>query len=135
MILKFTYYDADRQLSPHFNSKEFRCHCGCQHALIDERLVTTLELLRMTIDEPLRLTCGYRCPIHNRNVPGAAWNSRHKKGEAADVAASNPDALAKVAEALRLEGGGRAFKRIGIYPHRFFVHLGIAGLGFRTWRK
>lgn len=31
-----TYYTNPTQISPHFNSSEFICKCGCKKSLIDD---------------------------------------------------------------------------------------------------
>ena len=70
-------------LSQHFSRKEFSCrHCG--KLTIDNRLIDKLEQLREKIGKPIKVTSGYRCPVHNKKV-GGVKNSRHTKGQAADI--------------------------------------------------
>ncbi len=74
-----------RQLSEHFNSNEFECHCGkCELIAPPEELLTVLEDVREHFGKPVTIMSGYRCPIHNANV-GGAKGSKHKKGIAADI--------------------------------------------------
>lgn len=76
------------QLSEHFDSSEFACKCGCgglhNGADINPKLVQVLERMRNILGVPLVLSCGYRCPKHNKEV-GGVWNSQHLRGTAADV--------------------------------------------------
>lgn len=120
----------NEQLSPGFNRYEFRCRCGCGAAPVDQRLVDGLEAIRAIVKLPVILTCGYRCPKHNREVPGASSNSRHMVGCAADicVAGFSPDQLGAIAKQIRM------FTGIGIYPTRGFVHVEV-GWKPRKWRK
>ena len=46
-----------------------------------------LECVRLTFQNPIIVTSGYRCPELNALV-GGADNSQHMKGEAADITAS-----------------------------------------------
>jgi uncharacterized protein YcbK (DUF882 family) len=71
-------------LSPHFTAAEFACpHCRVSKAL--PALVLGLERLRtLGYSSGLVVRSGYRCPVHNKAVGGAA-NSQHRYGSAADV--------------------------------------------------
>lgn len=75
--------NSRKQLSEHFNSREFECPC-CRYALIDTNLPRVLEDLRRLIGRPVDITSGYRCPSHNKDVKGGEF-SRHLLGCAADV--------------------------------------------------
>lgn len=86
MIITFKKGD-DKQLSAHFNSKEFECSCKkCDQDLqyIDQDLVAKLEKVRMEYGEGIIITSGYRCPHHNQEV-GGKQNSSHMAGLAADI--------------------------------------------------
>lgn len=73
------------RISPHFTAKEFACpHCGV--ALVRPALLELLERVRSQSGKPLRIVSGYRCPVHNAQVGGAA-DSQHMYGTAADIAA------------------------------------------------
>lgn len=45
-----------------------------------------LDPVRHAYNKPIRVTSGFRCPIHNSYVKGVT-NSQHVKGEAADIQA------------------------------------------------
>lgn len=78
-------YDAGVQLSPHFNSSEFRCKCGCGQIKIDTALIDTLEQLFPALDlGKINVISGYRCARHDKAVGGRGTGS-HVEGYAADV--------------------------------------------------
>lgn len=76
-------------LSANFGRAEFACKCGCGFGLKDgdvsPALVAGLQALRNIVG-PVSILSGCRCPVHNASpsVRGAA-NSRHLKGDAADI--------------------------------------------------
>ena len=81
------------QLSKHFNRAEFACKgetCCGHSAPISTDLITRLEDFRDTIGGPLRITSGFRCINHNRDI-GSYPGSQHPKGLAADIAADGRD--------------------------------------------
>jgi zinc D-Ala-D-Ala carboxypeptidase len=71
------------QLTAHFRRAEFGCpHCGV--ALVRPKLLEKLEKLRRLTGRPIVIVSGYRCPVHNKQVQGAA-DSQHMYGAAADL--------------------------------------------------
>lgn len=74
-----------------------------------------LQPLRDAWAKPLHINSGYRCPALNKAVGGVP-TSQHTKGEAADVKASDPLALAQLAWDL-----GLPFDQMILYPN--FVHF------------
>ena len=90
-MVKTYSYDQDVRLTPHFRSSEFRCKCGKKHDYyIDEQLPKNLEKLFTVIPalfgisvKEIRLTSGYRCSAHDRNVGGSGFGP-HTGGFAAD---------------------------------------------------
>lgn len=61
-----------------------------------ERLVANiLDPLREAWGGPIDVTSGYRCPALNKVVPGAAKNSQHMTGQAADIRIYSRDAKGK----------------------------------------
>ena len=78
-------YAAGVILSPHFNSSEFRCKCGCGQIRVDTALVDTLEKLFPALDLlKINVISGYRCAKHDKAVGGRGAGS-HVEGYAADV--------------------------------------------------
>lgn len=108
------------QISPHFSLKEFQCAC-CRCVKLDPRLVHILENVRAHIGQPVFVTSGYRCPVHNAAVSGAE-DSDHLYGWAADIVVRSmlPKSLAVVVGWFMPEGTGR----IGLYPDKQCVHVG-----------
>lgn len=94
MIKTYAYSDAI-QLTPHFNSSEFRCKPDNKHDAkhdykIDSELVNGLEALFTKIPElfgikvsKICLTSGYRCRTHDVAV-GGSGSGPHVDGYAAD---------------------------------------------------
>lgn len=77
----------NKQLSPHFNSKEFECPCNaCDNSnqYISQELIDELEVVRQSYGDSVVIESGYRCPSHNKAV-GGKENSAHLAGLAADI--------------------------------------------------
>ena len=53
---------------------------------IEALVANVLDPLREAVGVPITVTSGYRCPLLNRAIGGAA-TSQHTKGEAADITA------------------------------------------------
>lgn len=109
------------QITPHFNSSEFRCSQPGGNFRISVELVTALERLRAYWGKPITITSGYRTPAYNATIQGAASNSYHTRGMAADIsiAGVSVDEIDAVAEGLDLFGGR------GIYRKDGFNHLDV----------
>lgn len=71
-------------LSPHFNTSEFRSHDDGSLVGPTKNLIDALERLREICGGPLRVVSGYRSPRHNIAVNGAK-KSQHLTGNAADL--------------------------------------------------
>lgn len=74
-----------------------------------------LQPLRDAWGGPLFINSGYRCPELNKAVGGVA-TSQHTKGQACDVACTDPVALARLAKRMRLD-----YDQAILYPS--FLHL------------
>lgn len=124
-------------ITPHFSRREFRCPHGPRDTSWEwnfiGRLARNLEVLRASIDQPIYVLSGYRCPECNAKCKGAR-KSYHLTGRAADIWAEGwePEDLARRIVALikekRMAPGG-----VGIYfsgrgsRNRPFVHYDIRG--------
>jgi len=76
------------KLSEHFNSYEFKCHCGkCELIKPPQELLEVLEDVRLHFGRPVTIMSGYRCKAHNKAV-GGAKGSKHKLGTASDIIVS-----------------------------------------------
>lgn len=81
-------YTKATQISPHFNSSEFKCKCGCGGMKIDDRLINMLEQLFDKCNaKAIYVVSGYRCPTYDKKIGGFA--GRHSKGQAADIQVIN----------------------------------------------
>lgn len=74
-----------------------------------------LQPLRDEWGGPLKINSGYRCKELNKAV-GGVESSQHRKGQAADVACTDPYALAKLAKHL-----GLPYDQMIVYPS--FCHF------------
>ena len=108
------------KLSKNFDTKEFACPC-CDGVMVDNGLVSKLQILRDLIDLPINISSGYRCRRENKKVGGYP-DSPHIDGIAADIIVSDFD-YGELA-LLALEAG---FYRVGLYPfsNSKFLHLDI----------
>ena len=103
------------KLSEHFHDYEFVCPC-CNCGIVSEILVLKLQQLRDTINKPIKVTSGYRCPIENKKV-GGAKNSAHLLGEGVDIQTElSTVTLAMIA--CRIKG-----IRIGIYERHLHIDV------------
>ena len=83
-----TFWDHIR----YWSREEFRCRCGNYHAPYcdgfpvepDETLVEMVDDIRAHFGRPAHPSSGIRCERHNADQPGAAANSKHKRGKALD---------------------------------------------------
>lgn len=115
----------DKPLSANFNEREFACrHCG--QVYVEPAMVERLQVLRQALGKPIKVTSGYRCPTHNKNV-GGATQSRHMQGQAADITVDGMSPLQVSQAADKVGFGG-----IGIYLKSGFTHCDIGP--HRRWR-
>ena len=125
-------------MSKYFSEAETKCHCGCGGNHVNPLLLEKLDAMREMIGGPIYLSCAYRCPEHNAEIPGSARNSQHVLGNAADVLV--PDyphchtvgQLAWYAEQVGFDG-------IGMYFDDEFVHVDVrddgANPGYYRWEE
>ena len=100
-----------------FKLEEFACPC-CGKNNIDMHLVHMLDHLRVWMAQPLKITSGYRCEKHNREVGGVP-NSAHLKGLAVDIHVPDSKFRFFLIHFAIIVG----FQRIGVAKN--FVHLDI----------
>lgn len=102
----------------YFTRKEFRCTCGkCGGFPVEpqEEMVLAVDEFRHRLGVPVYIVdqggSGVRCKEHNDSLPGAAKNSQHLYGMAADLHSSkSPEEMYRVAEEVLGNTGG-----IGLY--------------------
>ena len=88
------------------------------HGLLDVLCGVQTWLARNGVDAPLRIHSGYRTPKTNQRTEGAALDSRHIVGRAADISVTGVSNVKLAGMASVLGRGGTGF-----YPGRSFVHV------------
>lgn len=97
-----------------FTREEFRCQCGgryCNgfHVEPEEMMVRICDEIRRRAGVTILIRdaggSGLRCPQHNASIPGAAANSEHTHGRAADLhpRGKTPAQLYAIAEEVMAE--------------------------------
>jgi uncharacterized protein YcbK (DUF882 family) len=147
--------DADLWVSGHMQLADFLTKDAQQdrwpkYLALDRRVLDKVELVLARLgsrDRPLdvRISSGFRTPLHNRRVPRAASDSRHQYGDAIDLSLDADGdgrvsyfdilAVAKAVERVEAEfpslvGG------LGVYGNRGnspYVHIDVRGERKR-WR-
>lgn len=97
---------------------------------VRQELVDFLNQLRLRFGHALIVNSGYRSPEHNAKTKGAAPNSYHVKGLAADIRPQDPkkvDELWELADRMNQTGG------VGRY--NTFVHVDRRGVRARWDRR
>ena len=104
---------------PNFSEDEFRCHCGCGDAAMDEEFILLLQAVRDKVGAII-ISSGYRCPDHNERVSSSGRAGPHTTGMAADISAAGGDALLIMREAMLC-----GVERIGVNQKGSarFIHL------------
>ena len=89
--MKYQHSDSV-QITPHFNSTEFRCKCGKEHEFsVSDELVEKLKQLYAALNcSKIIVTSGFRCSMHDRTVDGSG-TGQHTKGNAADICCYGQD--------------------------------------------
>ena len=86
--------------------------------VLSTRALIALQAVRDSLNKPMRITCAYRNPAHNKRVGGSP-NSQHLKGTAFDIVVPDMD-YARELERIAIDEG---FTAIGRYPARHFIHI------------
>ena len=78
------------KITPHLDTDEVQCRCGCgkgQHPSdLDPILAQLFEDIRLSVARPLNVSSGLRCEDRNR-VVGGVPDSAHLRGTALDILA------------------------------------------------
>ncbi len=88
------------------------------HGLLDVLCGVQAWLVNTGVDAPLRIHSGYRTQKTNKLTEGAALDSRHIVGRAADISVTGVSNVKLAGMASLLGRGGT-----GLYPGRNFVHV------------
>jgi uncharacterized protein YcbK (DUF882 family) len=79
--------------SRHFKQEEFQCSCGkCDGGSVNDKVIVIAELIRTHFGRPVKITSGYRCESHNKEI-GGTKNSQHVLGTAIDVVVKDVEAI------------------------------------------
>lgn len=133
MAVKSYPYNANVQLSPHFNVQEFRCKCGKTHNIyVSDELVSMLESIFQKMNCSMAtITSGYRCATHDRSV-GGYGSGPHVEGVAVDICfydKSGKPISTKLISCLAQDMG---FKGIAnITSDYAYIHLDMKGRIYR----
>ena len=111
--------------SKHFSKEELQCPC-CYRCEMDPYFLDKLENLRWLVREPLVVTSGFRCRIHNKDIGGYP-QSYHLTGQAVDIAIVDSRHRRRLLE-LAFEVG---FGGIGL--QKTFMHLDNRNTNGITW--
>jgi len=110
------------RISTNFDTREFSCP-HCSRVMLSkgfENLVLRLQALRSDLGRPVIITSGYRCPEYNETLPGAAKDSLHMKGMAADIRVPGMSIEELTRRAMPFfENGG-----VGVYEGHLHVDVG-----------
>jgi len=99
----------------YFKDSEFKCPC-CGANDMCPSFKAKLDLAREKAEVPFKITSGYRCEAHNKEVGGSKTSS-HLNGFAVDIAVGDSATRFAVIGGL-VEAG---FNRIGI--GKTFIHV------------
>ncbi len=106
---------------PNFSSDELKCHhCGV-YAMQPE-FMDKLQALRTEYGKSMKITSGYRCPVHNAKVSTTGANGPHTTGQAVDVQCSGADAYRLMSLAIKHGFTGIGVAQKGPHDGRF-LHL------------
>ena len=109
----------DLVLSENLSQHEVDCKCTsnlCHFTILNEKTVWSFEALRKDVDEPLRITSGYRCQKHNFAV-GGREDSYHTTGDALDIVCPDSMCIEKFGDKAR-----KFFDFVLVYPDKKVIH-------------
>ena len=117
------------KLTKNFSKHEYDCKCGCEMPEYVfkniKKLAEQHQIIRDYIKKPIKITSGYRCESHNRDI-GGVLGSKHTKGLAGDLQVNETTPIEMyfiikylIKRADIIEGG------LGVY--NTFVHYDIRG--------
>ena len=110
---------ADWDKYPNFTKEEFDCQETGMNDMRDSFL-SLLQQLRDELDEPIRITSGYRDPRHSIEASKAAPGV-HTRGLACDIACDGQQAFRIVQIAIKLGFTGIGVAQRSGKPR--FIHL------------
>ena len=129
------YYDGRRLVVPHYVEvcrllRDVRASAVAQIdiELLDLFFLVQMWLVKWGIDRPIVVNSGYRSAWTNGRTEGAARDSMHMSGRAADISMPGvpPDYLGRLAAIFKVGG-------VGFYVVRGFVHVDTGNV--RYWSR
>ncbi|MFZ7120152.1 MAG: D-Ala-D-Ala carboxypeptidase family metallohydrolase [Eubacteriaceae bacterium] len=113
VIGPITRYELMFYKYPHFKKEEFKCNCGGKYCngypvKVSEGLLILLEKIRKECgNKSVHLNRGISCKKYNATIKGAAKDSQHLYGTAADIYISGISVknLGNVCKKLNPKGG------------------------------
>lgn len=91
-----------KQLSTHFNTREFTCKCGsCSLQVVQQELIDRLERLREDMGLPIIIHSGKRCNRWQQVLKGQGYEtatgpSTHEDGRGVDISCSDMEYMRKL---------------------------------------
>lgn len=115
-----TGYDRDQYLNVCWALRDLQANrvFPIDHGLLDVLVGLQTWLARNGVEAPLTIHSGYRTQKTNKRTEGAALDSRHLVGRAADISVQGVSNVKLAGMASVLGRGGT-----GLYPGRSFVHV------------
>ena len=129
---------TSKNITPNFSLSEFACHDGTSvpNRFIPnvKKLAQNLEVLRESLNSPIKIVSGYRSPVYNasrrKKSTGVAKNSQHLYAKAADIRISGvtpkeieTEILKLISEKKMEQGGLHRYDTKG----NNFVHYDVRG--------
>ena len=116
------------RVAKYFNLSEFACPC-CNLVMLHPKLLAKLIELRNTLERPVYISSGYRCPKYNQKIGGVV-SSYHCIGLAVDIKVKDMNLieLLEVCENIDFNG-------IGFYENKNFLHLDVRPTKRTRWRE
>ena len=111
-----------------FTEDEFKCHCGCGEAPMDQAFMGNLQVIRNVAGFPLKINSGYRCPTYNAKVSSSTGlTGPHTTGHAADIGVDRQEAhkVLQIAMAVGMMGIGLQQKGDGRFIHLDDLEVGL----------
>lgn len=125
----------DEQLTKNFRLKEFHSHDGSDmpRSVYNniKKLAVELQKIRDIMGVPLTINSGYRSPEFNAKVDGAAKNSMHMYGKAADISAKGERGKDIALVIMQMISRGTLYNG-GVGTYKTFCHYDIGDKN-RRW--
>jgi len=107
-----------------FDIREFDCRC-CGQNKMQPKFLSMIDEARTRAGIPFKISSGYRCPKHNKEIGSTATN--HPLGVAGDIRCTDGLSRFKIISALIFTG----FTRIGVAKE--FIHCDCNDLPSSVW--